>query len=491
MWSLPWLLTGALALLFGLCTTSNAGDANPVRDNGLIAAVQSLYGLDEEQAIERLAQEDQAWEVYLRVRSLGLPEFAGAWFDGESQQLHVAMSDEGHRELVEAMGAIYVPARYSLDELLRARSDVIQISLSSDGRVGPIKESYIDYRRNKVVLAVPEAARAEIKEALDPNQFRLIEPAIEFTASAGAVVGANGFRNATIASQCALVSEYPCSIGVSVEGGFITAGHCGEVGNEIRTPNDVLLGSVAGSTWSLSSGCSSVSHSHGEDSGWVQTEAGWTGTAQVNGYDAGILTIDAAYSGLLEAPVGATVCRYGQTTASERCGQIEQKNFNLPPSSGLENFTRASGSICTLDGDSGGPFLTPSGQVQGINYGGIDTSECANGQSATAVLFQPVTTTINRFGLTMLTAHGDNVPAISGMICNALGYSIIACWAGYESQGATSLQWKHNGATVGNGASQVIGCVAGQNALLEAVATNPYGTGDQSMSIHCNGGPPQ
>src|SRR5690606_32760124 len=65
------------------------------------------------------------------------------------------------------------------------------------------------------------------------------------------------------------------------------------------------------------------------DSGWVQTVPGWTPVAQIYGYDDGILTVPALWGGMLEAPVGATVCRYGQSSGGPWCGTVDAKGVSF------------------------------------------------------------------------------------------------------------------------------------------------------------------
>ena len=52
-------------------------------------------------------------------------------------------------------------------------------------------------------------------------------------------------------------------------------------------------------------------------------------------------------------------------------------------------------SVCSAQGDSGGPYLTPDGQAQGVHSGG--------GGACTAY-FTPITTTLSALGLALRTA---------------------------------------------------------------------------------------
>jgi streptogrisin C len=103
-----------------------------------------------------------------------------------------------------------------------------------------------------------------------------------------------------------------CSIGFSVNGGFVTAGHCGGVGTSTSGVNGVAQGTVRGSSFP------------GNDYAWVQVNASWTSRPWVNNYAGGSVSV----AGSNEAPVGAWVCRSGSTTGW-RCGTIQAKNVTV------------------------------------------------------------------------------------------------------------------------------------------------------------------
>jgi streptogrisin C len=71
----------------------HAGESSIVVNKDVLAQVMELHGLTEDGAINRLAVEEEAADLYRRVRSMNLPGYAGAWFDAESGKLRVALSD--------------------------------------------------------------------------------------------------------------------------------------------------------------------------------------------------------------------------------------------------------------------------------------------------------------------------------------------------------------------------------------------------------------
>lgn len=460
----------------------------------MLGQVQTLYGIDPDQAIERLAREEIAAETYRRIRSLELPGYAGAWFDDTTLSLHVATNDPGEYKLIERLGGRPVLMAFSLSELENVRARV-QSRLA--GNIA-VRESHIDYKTNRVVIGVipNQLQLAESKISMLVQQAGMVqvtESKGQILTSSGNVRGGNGTRNYTWQQNYPNHSSFPfpCSIGASVEGGYVTAAHCGVVTNQIRTSSGHSLGEVKGSTYSLSYG-----YLYGEDGAWVETVAGWTPIPEINSYG----TISASWAGTLEAPIGGTVCRYGQTSGGPHCGQILEKNKNYP-TSGRYGFTTASGTICTEDGDSGGPYLTPSGQMQGINHGGwfpVDEEDPNAEPENTCpdtppdyVIFQPVQPTLNRFNRNMLTSHGVYPPSAYNLDCpdaDNSGSGQFFCTSSFKSQGATNMTWTYGGNQF-SGSSMFGTCSQGSTVNVGLTISNPYGTDAQNISFPCPSGP--
>ncbi|RSN40327.1 peptidase S1 [Amycolatopsis sp. WAC 04197] len=99
-------------------------------------------------------------------------------------------------------------------------------------------------------------------------------------------------------------------------------------------------------------------------------------------------------TGSVEAPVGASVCRYGATTGWH-CGTIQAKNVSITfPDGTLTGLTRTS--VCAEPGDNGGPFVSGA-QAQGVLVGG--SGNCSSGGST---YFVPVNRILSAYGLTIL-----------------------------------------------------------------------------------------
>ena len=96
-----------------------------------------------------------------------------------------------------------------------------------------------------------------------------------------------------------------CSVGFSVNGGFVTAGHCGTTGTATQGYNQVAQGTFRGSSFP------------GNDYAWVRINGNWTPQPWVNNYAGGNVTV----AGSTEAAVGASICRSGSTTGWH-CGTV-------------------------------------------------------------------------------------------------------------------------------------------------------------------------
>ncbi|MDQ7905795.1 S1 family peptidase [Phytohabitans sp. ZYX-F-186] len=171
-----------------------------------------------------------------------------------------------------------------------------------------------------------------------------------------------------------------CAVSFTVEGGFLTARQCAsQVGEPVYTPGGQRMGEVAAIGPATS------------DYAFVRLDAGWAPVGKIR---AGGSVVPVA--GAVSAPVGAGVCRYGNTTGW-RCGTVLAKNVTVSYAGGvLHGLTRTS--VCSEPGDSGGPFMAGS-QAQGITSGG--SGNCTAGGTT---YFQPVAAPLAALGLTLLTS---------------------------------------------------------------------------------------
>jgi streptogrisin C len=255
----------------------------------------------------------------------------------------------------------------------RSESDLDAVKSALDANVAKAPRSvpgwYVDLPTNTVVVK---------------SQPGKVAAAREFVASSGVpasavryyvtteeprplidVIGGNAYN---------IGSGTRCSVGFSVNGGFVTAGHCG------------------------STGASRGSSFPGNDYAWVQVAAGNTPRGLVNNYSGGAVSV----AGSQDAPVGSTVCRSGSTTGWH-CGTIQARNSSVTyPQGTVSGLIQTT--VCAEPGDSGGSLLAGT-QAQGVTSGG--SGNCRTGGTT---YFQPVNEILQTYGLTLVTGGGDPNP---------------------------------------------------------------------------------
>jgi streptogrisin C len=263
-------------------------------------------------------------------------------------------------------------AKVAIDNL-----DISQPRVSeSAGATGiGLASYYVDVESNKLVLeALSDSiahAEALAKEVgLSESEFE-VHTVLEMPSTFVTVSGGDAYwinRNGI------------CTVGFTVTTGFITAGHCGSVGDSVSATRDgPFYGTFSGSIYP------------GRDMAYVRTVSGTNLLGYING-PGNPLPI----SGSTPAPVGASVCRSGRTTGVF-CGTIRARNVTVNYAEGRVTGLVAT-NVCAEPGDSGGPWYSGS-QAQGITSGG--SGNCNTGGTT---YFQPVNEILQAFGLTLVTA---------------------------------------------------------------------------------------
>ena len=309
------------------------------------------------------------------------------------------------------------------------------------------------------------------------------------------VHGADGTRNYTFEDSVGFTKQYPCSIGATVENGYYTGGHCGEVGDDIRWAANFSsqLGVVQASAYP-SNGATLG------DVAWVSLLSGWTPVSKVNGYSDGIIDVAAKWSGTQEYPLYTEVCRYGQTSGGPYCGIIVQKGLLLKwkaPVGWLKNNTQVQGS-CSSDGDSGGTWLPAASigedQIQGTTIGRSSGNTCdaSSPPPDPYTYFQPISDHIAAYSGSagsLLTSHGAVKPTVNGWNCPDLsgGAGMFECsFDDYESQGITNWTWYVNNVPVASSGLYIYDiCSTGSPVRVKLTVTNPYGTTTKSTLFNC------
>ncbi|MEU5524847.1 carbohydrate-binding protein [Streptomyces sp. NPDC093250] len=349
----------------------------------LLGALQRDLGLNEQQASERLVNEAEAGARAGRLRIALGERFAGAWVNGDtSAELMVATTDAKDTAAIEAQGARAKVVERTLAELQADKAKLDAAAPRVNSLDAPVW--YIDVPRNRIMV---EATSQEAGTAL-----------VEAAGLEGEDVGVRMttlrprlLQDITGGDAFYINDSARCTVGFSVtqgdQGGFATAGHCGEAGDTTTGYDRTAQGTFRASTFP------------GKDMAWVATGEQWTPTPGVKAQDGQEVQV----MGSVQALVGASVCRSGSTTGWH-CGTIEQHGTSVRyPEGTVDGLTRTT--VCAEPGDSGGPYLTGA-QAQGVTSGG--TGDCTSGGTT---YYQPVNPILSDYGLTLTTANAQTAPA--------------------------------------------------------------------------------
>ena len=354
----------------------------------VLAAMKRDLGLDGDEARARLDRQQWAAKVTSTLRARTGGAYAGAWLAADGNTLNVAVTDAAMADEVAATGARPKMVEHSEQDLDAAKRRLDSSATRADRQ---LPGWYVDVAANTVVvLANPgeaDRARSLAEDAgLDGDEVTVrttdAQPKPLFD-----VRGADPYFIAVGGGTAR------CSIGFSVVGGFVTAGHCVEEGAETSGFNQAPQGVVVASTFPGDA-----------DMGVVEVNGDFTPRPVVNDFDGNELPV----AGNTEAPVGAAVCRSGSTTGT-RCGVILAKNQTVTyPEGAVTGLTRTD--VCAEGGYSGGPWLAGD-QAQGVTSGG--SGNCTVGGET---FFQPLNEILTEHNLTLVTTENadDEPPAGDG-----------------------------------------------------------------------------
>lgn len=367
------LLAGTWASA-SLAPTASAAPAPtaPPASAGMLTAMQDDLGLTASQARARLAAEKTAIRVDRAAQRTAGATYAGSWYDADTGKLTVATTSARKTDALRESGAAVRVVRHSAKELDAAKERIDALPAPKG-----ISSWHVAPRSNKVVVNVVAAQQ-------DDNDVRRF---VDRARKAGPVevdtVGEapSTFAAGTVGGDPYYTGNVRCSIGFSVHGGFVTAGHCGRAGAGVRGWDGSNIGSFQGSSFP------------GDDYAYVSVGNGWWTVPVVLGWGT---VPDQLVRGSAEAPVGASVCRSGSTT-HWHCGTVLAKNETVNYSQGaVHQMTKTS--VCAEPGDSGGSFISGD-QAQGVTSGGW--GNCSGGGET---WHQPVNEILGRYGLTLHTA---------------------------------------------------------------------------------------
>ncbi|WP_328540181.1 S1 family peptidase [Streptomyces sp. NBC_00344] len=344
----------------------------PQASAGLLSAMQHDLGLTRGRARARLAAERTASAIQGEARHAAGSAYGGSWFDASAGKLTVALTGDARTASVRATGAAVTQVTHSARQL-----DAVKKRMDAAAAPAGVSSWHVDPRANRVIVDVVASKKNDNDVRNFVARARQAGPvSVEVTPDAAKTLSAG-----TVGGDPYYTGNVRCSIGFSVNGGFVTAGHCGQAGAAVSGWDGSAVGSFQGSSFP------------GNDYAWVSVGNGWWTVPVVLGWGT---VSDQLVRGSDVAPVGASICRSG-STSHWHCGNVLATNETVNYSQGsVSELTKTS--VCAEPGDSGGSFISGD-QAQGVTSGGW--GNCTSGGET---WFQPVNEILNRFGLTLTTA---------------------------------------------------------------------------------------
>lgn len=458
---------------------------------GLMVELKRLYQTDDsDKVIDRLVAESEASRLAGIARDFLGDSYAGSWFDVDHMQLVVGTTSSTHNEFLHTLGVRSLMMERSLSVLRQIRDELAN-DLELAHLWGEVVTSlYIDYPTNQVVLSVEASHKAVVESFVNaqsnPEVLRT-EPSLGRSVPVSwSIRGADEYTNDTFDPQ--VTYDFKCSIGFSVVGGYLTAGHCGDAGNQVSGFNGEIQGVFSHSTVQ-----------NDRDRARVSTDSNWIPTPWINGYSDGLMSVPARWGAMKEYALNSTVCRYGQASNSSNCGVITEVGVkeSLTHPITEQDYTVSDlkrTSACVLGGDSGGPFISPSDiQAQGVTISAIKEPCSTNSALFSGATFDPIAGPLSQFGSVMLTEHGANPPTIHGFNCpdpaNSGGGVFFCEIDHFKAQGQTTMQWTSGFGNPSSSATFFGSCNEYDWVTVDLQVSNVYGTAQESAGFVCPTGP--
>ncbi|GAB4182098.1 MAG: hypothetical protein Tsb002_02890 [Wenzhouxiangellaceae bacterium] len=380
------------ALAFALLAFNVSAEDN--LSSSYLEAMERDLGISESELPQYINAEERASDFeQLAIAQLG-DQYAGSWMERLANgQYEFTIATSGKGNAVRIGGANIIEVNYSLSqleaamEMLNETADKMNqapvlLRDYQNGRLDGLHSWHVDVKSNRVVLAVAA-------EAMDD--------AVKFIADSGVDIDAVRIEESegtpsTLLDVWGGQAWSGCSVGFTATRGstkgFATAGHCGPAGTRV-TISGTNVGSLQFSNYP------------GDDMAWATVRSGDTLWPYVTRYNGGSV-LDVRVRGSSTAAIGASVCRSGRTTGY-RCGVIVSRNASVNYGQGtVSGLTRST--ACAGRGDSGGSWITPAGQAQGVTSGGqLPAGQNTNCSVSTPVTwFQPINEIISRYGLRLV-----------------------------------------------------------------------------------------
>lgn len=388
---LSLLLSGAVAFTAFISTSQ----ANQELNSEYITAMERDLGISQAELPQYIQAEEMAANIEKNATIQFGKNYAGSWMEriGEGQYKYVVATTDQNSSSIDGSDLKHV--NYSLlqledtmstlnDTLTKVYESAALTKQLTNDKSNAIQSMYVDVKNNDIVIKVaPDAMEAAINfVALSKADINIIR--IETSeGTPTALVNTYGGREYVSGGGLCSIG-FPVIVRGSSAKGFVTAGHCGGRGTNVRIGSS-NIGSVQRANYP------------GDDMAWASQRSSDGQLPFVTRYNGGNVR-DVRVRGSRVGAIGASVCRSGRTTGY-RCGNIQSRNstvnYGQGPVRGLTQST-----ACAGRGDSGGSWITPAGQAQGVTSGGRLTNGNDNCSAGTPVTwFQPVREILNRYGL--------------------------------------------------------------------------------------------
>lgn len=381
-----------LVLLFSVSTM--ASEDSGTLPGEISSAMERDLGLKASELKEALHIERDAASLIDQAQEGFGEHFGGGWIErddnGMPRIVVAATSLEASQEAADRIGLDHNSSHVELREVRFSQNQLEQIvdsfNQANDGSVARSLQGIhswgIDLPGNRVIVVTsPDVS----------------EKALEFFAVSSADLDALDFEvsehePSTLANIVGGFRYNSCSIGFAVRQGttpgFVTAGHCGSVGDAVFISNQFV-------------GNFQASNFPGADAAWANvrpTDSLFNLVWRYSGNSTYAVT------GSNEAPLGATVCRSGFRTGW-RCGTLTRNNVTVNYGQGSVTGLRES-NACAGQGDSGGSWVADGNQAQGVTSGGAlggDGTNCGIPQNQRRTWLQRLNPMLNAYGLTLVT----------------------------------------------------------------------------------------
>lgn len=327
----------------------------------MVPAMERDLGLSHQQALARLAASARASNQERSLSDELGQGFGGAALDPASGRLEVGVTDPAMLDLARRSGVTVKLVRFNESAL---DSTVDRLNARSDSAPSSITGWGVDPRSNRVTVEVKPGGEA------DAARF-LADSGVGDAAVVAAASAPRPLYDVRGGDAYYIASQARCSVGFSVVGGFLSAGHCAAIGNSLQGYNRVAMGSF--STYRFP----------GSDYSLARVNSQWT--------PRGVTNNGVRVSGSTAASVGAAVCKAG-STSGWTCGFIYAKNQTVRYAEGTVYGTILT-NVYAAAGDSGGPLLAGN-QAQGMVSGG----------DGVRTYFFPVQTALSATGARLVTS---------------------------------------------------------------------------------------